>query len=221
MKTSFTLGDDDPSILYSSLADEVKDPFGIFDEVEVIHHSQQIPDKAKGALFLWGGEDIATSLYGERPNKYVHAFKPSARDIREIAMIRRAQQVGLPIIGICRGAQLMCAIAGGRLMQHIEGHTTHSHKVTLLDEGDVEVTSNSCHHQMMIPEKWGELLAVSGPTAAVGEFNEEHKLEYVPEVVYFPTLNGLGIQSHPEWGNCSTEFVDYCIRKIKEKLWRK
>ena len=206
------------SILYSTYYLE-HDPFGMFDDVLHITDHRQLPTKYKkgDAVFLWGGEDIGTSLYGETPNKMCHAYKPTVRDLFEINVVKYSKG-RVPLIGICRGAQLMCVLAGGKLLQHIEGHDGGNHLVTLHDEDNALAMSNSCHHQMMQPGRFGEVLASCKETIGLGEGNLEVKVGHVPEVVYFPTLNGLGIQSHPEWGTCSSEFVEYCKRKIKEKL---
>lgn len=204
-------------ILYSANKRELLDPFGLFDGVEYIEHPE---DLRSGVLILWGGEDIGTSLYGETPNKMCRDFKPSARDLREIALIKQAKQHNVPIIGICRGAQLMCVVSGGKLAQHINGHGWH-HRVALHDEGGVEVVCNSSHHQMMLPAADAKILATAGAASGLGEGNKEQYHERVNEVVYFPTLNGLGIQAHPEWDDCSEDFISYCRRKIKEYLYGK
>lgn len=202
-------------ILYSADIYETHDPFGISDKVVFVADPSQL--KEDGILIVWGGADIGTSLYGEFPNRMCSGHKPSSKDLREIALIERAIELDMPIIGICRGAQLMCVLAGGKLMQHIEGHG-YSHKVTLHDEGDAVIFCNSSHHQMMLPPASAKILATAEGTEALGERNTAVTLPRVNEVVYFPTLNGLGIQPHPEWDNCPQMFIDYCVRKIKEYL---
>jgi putative glutamine amidotransferase len=200
--------------LYSASYGE-DDPFGLFDSVTVVKRLTDLqPD---GALILWGGEDIAPEIYGEVPNHTVFAHKKSKRDSEEMEYIHRAVNLNIPIIGICRGAQLVCAMAGGTLAQHIEGHG-RSHMVTLHDEDDVVVQCNSSHHQMMLPPASAVVLASSSGTVGFDQYNRAVKHPRVNEVVYFPVINALGIQPHPEWANCPQVFVDYCVRKIKEHL---
>jgi len=191
------------------------DPFGLFDQVDFVAKISDVKDA--DALILWGGEDIGTEIYNQKANKYVYQTKKSPRDEREIAMVRKAVQEEIPIIGICRGAQLICALSGGTLAQHIEGHG-NSHAVTLHDEGGTVIRCNSSHHQMMLPPPSAKILATSEATYGIGQYNEPVNYERVNEVVYFPNMNALGIQPHPEWANCPKEFVDYCIRKINEYI---
>lgn len=195
---------------------ELSDPFNLFDSVEYINSVEQVKD---GVLILWGGEDIGTALYDEKPNRTVFQNQPSFRDKLELAMIAEAVKNNVPIIGICRGAQLLCVAAGGKLAQHIDGHG-FSHKVTLHDEDDVEIVANSSHHQMMLPPKDATVLATAKGTTGLDQHNAAVTHDRVNEVVYFPLVNGLGIQPHPEWNNCPQDFIDYCSRKIKQYLFK-
>lgn len=202
-------------ILYTASYNETKDPFGIFDSVQTVFTPKGL--KKDGALILWGGEDIATEIYNQKPNRYCYSHHRSERDKKEITLVNHAVKYGMPIIGICRGAQLLSAMAGGSLAQHIEGHGG-SHMVTLHDEGDVMLSCNSSHHQMMIPPASAKVLATSESTTGLDEHNMAIKYDRVNEVVYFPTIHALGIQPHPEWSSCSQDFINYCTRKIKEYL---
>ena len=199
--------------LYSADFGE-KDPFDMFDKVIPLEDKHQM--HRDGCLILWGGEDIGTSLYGETANKMCWRTKPSQRDKRELEYISYAITHDIPIIGICRGAQLVCVAAGGKLAQHIEGHG-RSHPVKLLDE-DTVIECNSSHHQMMLPPPSAKVLAVAKATQGLDGNNQAVVHDDVNEVVYFPSINALGIQPHPEWTNCPQDFIDYCKRKIKEYL---
>ena len=202
-------------VLYSASPIEDLDPFGLFSSVKSVYYPEEI--KKGGVLILWGGEDIGTGIYGQEPNKMCLSKEASARDKRELRLINAALVNDVPIIGICRGAQLLCAAAGGTLAQHIDGHG-RPHTVTLHDEFDEEITCNSSHHQMMIPPDSAKILASSPGTTGIDKDNKAVRYERVNEVVYFPVFNALGIQPHPEWPNCPKPFVDYCVRKIKEYL---
>jgi gamma-glutamyl-gamma-aminobutyrate hydrolase PuuD len=168
-------------------------------------------------LILHGGEDISPSLYGERASRAFAGNKPSKRDEAEVAIAQRAMELGMPILGICRGAQLMCALAGGRLWQHVTNH----HGDHTLDYKGHKVVGNSCHHQMMIPTMEMETLAYSDCLSpqkwgqdAEPYFDEEPE----PEIVYMPNQKALAVQGHPEWLNSTHPFVKLVKQLVNEKL---
>ena len=138
--------------------------------------------------------------------------------LKEIKYIETAVKNNVPIIGICRGAQLACVMAGGSLQQHIENHPYGFHDILLEDEEGSVILGNSSHHQMMIPPKSAKVLATGGSAIGIGEYNKATNIDKVIEVAYFPSINALGIQPHPEWDDCPQDFIDYCSRKIKEYL---
>ena len=96
-------------------------------------------------LCLTGGTDISPSLYYQKQNFYTQS--PNiARDSFEIDLYNTCVRNGIPIVGICRGAQLLCALNGGKLFQHVNNHH-HPHLIKLNDGREIMVSSD--HHQMM------------------------------------------------------------------------
>jgi len=117
--------------------------------------------RERGVLLLEGGEDISPTLYGEA-NRYSYGY--GHKDRREIAQYRIARTLDIPVLGICRGHQLMAALNGGSLHQDIRmdlgvrGHGTGPLTFPLgspfaewYPEG---YTANSAHHQCVnrVPE---------------------------------------------------------------------
>ncbi len=119
-------------------------------------------DGLDGIMFT-GGSDVEPALYGEEPHP-TSSVKPE-RDRAELMLMRAALAADLPLLGICRGAQLLAVAYGGRLHQHLPdvlGHDNHRpsggakfgwHQVRLKPGsrahqllGD-EVPVNSFHHQ--------------------------------------------------------------------------
>ena len=186
----------------------------LIEDENVVSWSQSLKEGLKEGdiLVFEGGVDIDPALYGEKPHPQTQ-YANKKRDATEIAAFEAARRKGLPMIGICRGAQLFTAILGGKLIQHVHGHL-QDHEITVDDPNDA-FTQNylvtSCHHQMMVPPKEHVLIgwsnAVSSPTA---------KLE--PEVVYYPQAKALAIQSHPEWMNINDPFVVYCRSLVNTLL---
>lgn len=203
-------------ILYNVGRITEEDPFGIINNVIPTYHPDQL--KGDGIVLLHGGEDISPSIYNQEPNNYCHAPRTlSHRDAVELAIIDRAYKIGMPIIGICRGAQLLCAVDGGYLIQHIYNHTGGTHEIVDVETSEV-VKSNSCHHQMMVPSKDAKILAISDEAVRGIDVNDQEiALDHCPEVVYFKKIKAIGIQGHPEW-LAGSPFVKYCRDVIKRHL---
>ncbi|WP_245588590.1 gamma-glutamyl-gamma-aminobutyrate hydrolase family protein [Deinococcus pimensis] len=72
-------------------------------------------------LVLSGGVDVNPALYGEAPDPQLGEVD-DLRDATEAALYREARGRGLPVLGICRGAQLINVLEGGTLVQHLDGH---------------------------------------------------------------------------------------------------
>ncbi len=197
------------SALYKS-----RDPFAMFTDVLDCASPRQMDED--GCLLLHGGEDISPSIYGQRPNSKTWApFKPSKRDRTEMAFVERAVALGIPIIGICRGAQLLCALSGGKLVQHVDGHTWGKHD--LVDETGFITLTNSVHHQMMDPRGTNHKIIAWSPKLSdkyLGENEEELDIPIEPELVYFPDIKAIGIQGHPEYLTPEVPFVQYCKEQV-------
>jgi putative glutamine amidotransferase len=80
------------------------------------------------ALVLAGGADIDPSLYGAALDPKTGPLRHD-RDIGELALLAAAYERRIPVLGICRGMELMAVAAGGKLVQHLPdvlGHHRHS-----------------------------------------------------------------------------------------------
>jgi len=117
-------------------------------------------------LLLSGGGDIVSLEFGEEPHPE-NTFQDPTRDRMEIEATRIALRRGIPILGICRGIQLLNVALGGTLVQHIPDefrnavlHRARARDVTLVHSIEIEPGSllarvlgatrtavNSFHHQ--------------------------------------------------------------------------
>lgn len=87
----------------------------------------EIIDRLDGVV-LAGGVDVAPELYADERHASVQASRPD-RDSTELALARATAGVDVPVLGICRGMQVMAVAAGGLLEQHVPdrvGHDEHS-----------------------------------------------------------------------------------------------
>jgi gamma-glutamyl-gamma-aminobutyrate hydrolase PuuD len=154
------------------------------------------------AVVLAGGPDVGPDRYGAAPHPRTGQPRPE-RDAAELAVVHRALQRGIPVLGVCRGAQVLNVALGGTLVQHVPdavGHTGHNPSpgvfgttVVTLEPGSrvgaalgQEVAVRCHHHQAL--ERVADGLVVTG-RAADGTV-EAVELTGSPFVV--------GVQWHPE-----------------------
>ncbi len=111
-------------------------------------------------LLLPGGWDVDPALYGEEPDAAVGPIDPEL-DRTEVELFRQARAGGLPVLGICRGQQVINVALGGSLFQHIDDHDQRAlgrahlaHRVAIdpVSElaraaGETTLEVNSLHHQ--------------------------------------------------------------------------
>ncbi len=171
----------------------------------------ELYEQCSGVLFM-GGDDINPEQYGAERHA---STKPGdgGRDALEIALAKRAVEDRKPVLGICRGCQVLAVSAGGTLHQHVPDITTaeqhdvvqdlpydrkmrsrfhavnvhrdtHAYKVV----GKQRIEANSGHHQAVNDP--GEYFTVAAET-------EEEITEIIEHTdsTYFC----FGIQSHPEF----------------------
>jgi putative glutamine amidotransferase len=161
-------------------------------------------------LIFAGGADIDAASYGQQAHPQTVDTVPE-RDAFEIALARAAVEADLPVLGICRGMQLINIACGGTLLQHVPdrvGHHEHRRVVGSFDGSDHDVmlsegslaasaagellhTTKSHHHQGV--DRVGEGLIVSGVSM----------LDDLPEAIEWGGGSSdhrfvLGVQWHPE-----------------------
>lgn len=117
-----------------------------------------ILDRIDG-LILAGGGDVDPSHYGQELNGADSPSIDRRRDELELSLARTAMTADLPVLGICRGCQVLNVAAGGRLVQNVDGHRSPSdspfyHAVNFVADTPVEALDectklevNTYHHQ--------------------------------------------------------------------------
>jgi len=161
-----------------------------------------------------GGEDVDPSLYGqpEHPTTYSNLD----RDLYEKGEFVKAQELNKPCLGICRGSQFLCVMAGGHLVQN-QPNPSHVHKIKTFTGDELLITST--HHQAAYPYNldpseykilgWTDGMLAYHKNGADKELNPEKECE----IVYYPNIRALGIQGHPEMMSMDSPTVEY-LRKL-------
>ncbi len=114
------------------------------------------PDQALSlidGLILAGGNDLDPASYGAERHPATNTIVP-ARDQSEIALVRRAVELDMPVLGICRGMQVLNIAFGGTLLQHLPetlGHDEHRRVPGSFDGSD--------HDVMLVPGSRAALAA--------------------------------------------------------------
>lgn len=157
-------------------------------------------------LVLVGGQDVHPLTYAYYPERGVKYN--IQRDTEDLRAVRKAASAGVPVLGICRGSQLLCIENGGNLIQDVKGHALRGYHIArgFDKQGEgVKLLINSTHHQVADPNPEEGVVLLWGDCGSDhGNFNRWGMKERVvrkrePEVTYYPRYRQLGIQYHPEW----------------------
>lgn len=162
--------------------------------------------KILDGLILSGGEDISPLRYNEEPMEKLSYDLFIERDIFDFKLLKFAKERHIPILGICRGAQVMTVFHGGTLYQDLSYRNEMSYKHNQVENSNIEthsiiieedtllhsifekekITVNSFHHQAAkdIPENFiVSAKALDGVVEAIESLDYEFM---------------LGLQWHPE-----------------------
>jgi putative glutamine amidotransferase len=176
------------------------------------------------ALMLVGGADLDPASYGAERHPETIGCVPE-RDVFEIALVRRALERDLPLLGICRGMQVINVARGGTLHQHVPdvvGHDHHRRVLGSFDGNDHDVrlapgslaaraareelhATKSHHHQAV--DRVGDGLVVTGWA----------EIDELPEALELPGNRfALGVQWHPEADEAS-RLIAALVEEARER----
>jgi putative glutamine amidotransferase len=183
-------------------ADETTDPLGDLD-----------------GLLLPGGPDVDPELYGQERDPDLGSIDPEL-DRFEIDLVRRAVARSMPVLGICRGQQVINVALGGTLHQHLPEHDKHGlPRSHLAHQIQVEVASeldrvaagealmvNSLHHQAIKDVGAGLRVTARSPDGVV------EALEAGDTVV--------AVQCHPEELTEDSAWARRLLERFVERVRR-
>tara|TARA_S200000501_G_C20870050_1_gene763781 strand:- start:3661 stop:4320 length:660 start_codon:yes stop_codon:yes gene_type:complete len=158
--------------------------------------------EAIDGLIISGGPDVSPEQYNQHPGPMTVEFYPN-QDETEIGLISEALERDLPLLGVCRGMQILSVVHGGTLHQHLddtpghEGHggydgTSTDHSVIVEQDSLLcslmgeSFSVNSTHHQGVSDPGSLKISAVAGHDGLI-EAVERRDKKFC-----------LGVQWHPE-----------------------
>jgi len=154
-------------------------------------------------LLLAGGADVGAGCYGAAPHPLTVA-RPD-RDAGELTLLRAALDRDLPVLGVCRGMQVLAVAYGGALHQHLPevvGHPDHQSAPGVYTAREVRTVPGSglagilgervtvpCYHHQAVADPAGlRVVATAGDGVVEGVEDPAHRFV-------------LGVQWHPEEGD--------------------
>lgn len=165
----------------------------------VVEPGAEWPTDVDGVC-LTGGGDIAPERYGETDAENLCANVVPERDATELAITKWALDRDIPILGVCRGLQLINVALQGKLVIDVDGHNpAHrdgivQHPVTPASGsrlaraiGEGQLTVNSRHHQAVTGDLLAESLEATAFAGPLVEAFESKTHRWV-----------IGVQWHPE-----------------------
>lgn len=160
------------------------------------------PDIGKPDVIVFtGGADVSPYLYGE---ENISSSCDPIRDEYERQVYEKFSELGVPMVGICRGGQFLNVMNGGKMLQHISGHSYRDAPVRKFwPESDEVHIVREDHHQGILP--------VMGAKIVLRDVSDGNI-----EACHYEKTKSFCFQGHPEWGHKETE--DLFFDLLKEYL---
>lgn len=175
-------------------------------------------DEADLVVFA-GGDDVDPALYGAKTHSTTN-FDP-ARDEADLALYAECYEKGIPMMGVCRGAQFGWTMLGGQLYQDVDNHYK-AHFIYTDAPTKRCITASSVHHQMI---KWDDNLgadilawcfesrkrSLDDDTHTIGPAHKDVEAFWHRDNCFF------GVQGHPEYKGY-LPFTQWCLESIEHLI---
>jgi putative glutamine amidotransferase len=167
------------------------------------------------AVIISGGADIDPALYGQEAHPSAGPFDPE-RDDWERALVTAALEHSLPVLGICRGMQLVNAVLGGTLTQHlpdVTGTRVHSPAVGEFLRHAVVTAPGSWVEEAVgrradVPTYHHQAVDVLAPGLRASAWSDDGTLEAFEDAY----ARILGVQWHPEEADEANGLFEHFVR---------
>ncbi|HEX4720438.1 MAG TPA: gamma-glutamyl-gamma-aminobutyrate hydrolase family protein [Thermoleophilaceae bacterium] len=160
----------------------------------------QLLDMLDG-LILAGGSDVDPGTYGADPHPETHGTNEE-RDRFEVALARAGLERDMPVLGICRGMQMLNVACGGTLDQHLDDLRTHRHTPGVFCDHEVELEPGSLAAEAAGTERVSVKSHHHQGVAAIGQgvrVSGRNPGDAIVEAIEIPDRSfALGVLWHPE-----------------------
>jgi gamma-glutamyl-gamma-aminobutyrate hydrolase PuuD len=163
-----------------------------------------------------GGVDVDPGLYGEAPHKTT--MFNEKRDTDDINLYLMCKDEGIPMFGVCRGAQFLHVMQGGKLYQHVNNHYGDHSMYDVRDQKMIEKVS-SVHHQMVIQNVTGGMEILGTSVKATERWKNPNDCVVGSsgdiEAFFYRDVCAFGVQGHPEYAGYNY-YTKWCLDQINE-----
>lgn len=178
-------------------------------------------------FFTGGSVDVHPLLYGADPNDAHESvwFESEACTKTMMEYIQVWQEcfyLGIPMVGVCLGAQFLAVMNGAKLFQDIDNHNS-GHNMHCIRTGTVIDDISSVHHQSVIKDKHMQVIGASYESNERWKNRRECNLvidkpdEEDVEAFWYEDTMCLGFQGHPEYSGYP-EYTEWCMKQIEHYI---
>lgn len=170
------------------------------------------PDDADLVVFTGSGHDIDPQLYGEKPHRSVNLN--AAQDKAALGLFSYCRTRGIPMFGVCGGAQLLHVGNGGSLYQDVNGHNGAHRMWSEVDKIFIQKIS-SVHHQLCMPNERMDIIGTSRQSTerCLSPTDKDVGGNADIEAFWYRDTCCLGVQGHPEYSGYN-KYTVWCLKQI-------
>ena len=181
-------------------------------------------EKADICIFTGSWTDVHPSLYGQNLDTLHPSISATLEDMAEVSKEMVGTYVeclycGIPMVGICGGAQHLHVFNGGSLYQHVSQH--YGDHSIWIESTNEHLNSSSCHHQVCIENENMDVLARAYESDKI--WRNDHTF-FVPqngdsevEAFWYENTFCLGVQGHPEYRGYE-KFTQWFLKEITDLI---
>lgn len=175
------------------------------------------PETADLVVFT-GGEDVNPIYYDE--DKHYKTRFNSKRDEADVKMYETCLSQGIPMFGVCRGAQFLHVMNGGKLYQDVDGHVGDHSMWDAKNRVRIEKVS-SVHHQACIQNRTNGMEVIAGSYKSKERWRNPTdkntgQMEDVEAFFYRETC-AFGVQGHPEYRGYY-QYLQWTLQQINDLI---